>query len=262
MKYSLVNGERREAEKGLLGACIGCEQPMISKCGTIKINHWAHRSKCECDHWWENETEWHRAWKGHFPIDCQEVVHKADDGEIHIADVKTPKGWVIEFQHSAIKPEERLARSEFYEKLVWVVDGTRRLRDKAQFLEALEHGREIYHQPHIRTAFIGFCRIIEEWSGLRVPVIFDFGEENMWCLLPIKDDSWVYVTELSRTTFVGLHRSESPNDDFFIHLKRARDFAVFLETQRRTRNELDALKQMPRYRNPLAIPRARRGFRF
>ncbi len=37
MKFSLVNDERREAEKGLTGKCIGCGQPTIPKCGPIKV---------------------------------------------------------------------------------------------------------------------------------------------------------------------------------------------------------------------------------
>ena len=44
-----------------------------------------------CDPWWENETEWHRAWKDQFPADWQEIVHHAEDGEKHIADVKTDR---------------------------------------------------------------------------------------------------------------------------------------------------------------------------
>ena len=53
-------------------------------------------------------------WKKCFPEEWQEVVHFAEDGEKHIADVKTPSGLVIEFQHSAIKPEEQLSREGFY----------------------------------------------------------------------------------------------------------------------------------------------------
>jgi hypothetical protein len=36
---------------------------------------------------------------------------RAGDGEWHIADVRTPSGLVLEFQHSAIKPTERSARA-------------------------------------------------------------------------------------------------------------------------------------------------------
>jgi competence protein CoiA len=58
-----------------------------------------------------------------FPPECREVSHTAENGEIHIADVKTPTGIVIELQHSAITDEERLTREQFYQNLVWVIDG-------------------------------------------------------------------------------------------------------------------------------------------
>mgnify|MGYP000669292942 CR=1 FL=1 len=55
----------------------------------------------ECDSWKENETEWHREWKGIFPIDWQEVIINKND-QIHRADIKTPNGLVVEFQNSSI----------------------------------------------------------------------------------------------------------------------------------------------------------------
>ena len=47
-------------------------------------------------------------------------MHRADDGEKHIADVKTDQDCVIEFQHTYIKPDERRSREEFYKNIVWV----------------------------------------------------------------------------------------------------------------------------------------------
>ena len=65
-----------------------------------------------------------------FPVDWQEVIHFDGSGEKHIADVKTQTGYVLEFQHSYLDPEERRSRNVFYSKLVWIVDGTRRETDK------------------------------------------------------------------------------------------------------------------------------------
>lgn len=147
MKYSLVNGERRVAAKGLSGVCPGCSNVTISRCGPVKVNHWAHKSQCECDHWWENETEWHRTWKSHFLIECQEVPLKAEDGEWHFADVKTVHGWVLEFQNSPISDSERNSRNAFYKSVVWIVNGDRLKRDKNRFFKALELGIKINDKP-------------------------------------------------------------------------------------------------------------------
>lgn len=208
MKYATVNGERQEAKPSLSGECIGCGHPMIAKCGEVKIAHWAHRSKRVCDTWWENETEWHRTWKGHFPVEWQEVVHHAEDGEKHISDVKTQNGWVLEFQHSFLNPEERRARSAFYPKLVWIVDATRRERDKTQFNKALEMGTRVLQKPAVLVLNQDHCALLREWGGLDVPVFFDFGEaERLWCLLPVNSDGRPYIIMVSRKQFVDLHRS-------------------------------------------------------
>lgn len=123
MQYALVDGARREAFPGGRGVCPVCGAAAIAKCGPRILHHWAHASRRNCDPWWENETEWHRAWKNLFPANCREVCHIAPDGEIHRADIKTPTGIVIEVQHSAMTDAERQSREAFYGNLVWVIDG-------------------------------------------------------------------------------------------------------------------------------------------
>jgi competence protein CoiA len=87
---------------------------MVAKCGRVKVWHWAHKGRLECDPWYE-ETEWHRSWKDRFPLVWQEqIAYDPDSGEKHIADVSTPNGLIIEFQHSVISPQEIAARETFY----------------------------------------------------------------------------------------------------------------------------------------------------
>src|SRR5687768_3460401 len=138
MKYAFVNGNKTEAIKGMRGTCPCCNSEVIAKCGEVNINHWAHLGARNCDIWWENETEWHRQWKNNFPIHWQEVVQFDLKGEKHIADIKTDKNWVLELQHSYLKPDERRSRIAFYPNLVWVIDGLRRKTDLTQFKKVLE----------------------------------------------------------------------------------------------------------------------------
>jgi competence protein CoiA len=123
MQYALVSGERREAFPRGRGVCELCSAPTISKCGSRVMHHWAHATRKTCDPWWENETEWHRAWKNRFPEECRERCFTALDGEVHRADIVTPNGIVIETQHSAMSDVERISRESFYRNLVWIVDG-------------------------------------------------------------------------------------------------------------------------------------------
>ena len=95
---------------------------MVAKTGRVTA-HWAHAAARDWDPWWETETEWHRNWKARFPEAWQEVPQTAADGEVHRADVLTPKGLTLEFQHSALRDDERASREAFHQQLVWIVDG-------------------------------------------------------------------------------------------------------------------------------------------
>ncbi len=223
MKYALVNGQRREAEPDLDGVCPYCKRAMIAKCGNIRMKHWAHRGKRNCDSWWENETQWHRNWKEHFPIDWQEVVH-TERGERHIADVKTVRGWVLEFQYSHLQPEERKARDTFYKKLVWIVYGSRLKRSRSQFFDALREETSNIESPFVRTVYrvdstenLKVNSLLRDWVDTLAPVFFDFGQEDptLWCLLPKTSAGNSYVVNFSRKAFIDLHRNTSTQlDDF------------------------------------------------
>lgn len=207
MKVALVNGQRQEALANLSGMCPYCDHPMVAKCGEVKIWHWAHQGRRFCDPWWENETEWHRAWKGQFPVNWQEVVHQAETGEKHISDVKTDRGWVIEFQHSYLKPEERRSRDTFYPKLIWVVDGTRRKRDRAQLFNAWTDGVSIGANSLVRRVFSDNCALLREWTGSDAPIFFDFHEmQALWWLFAKSTDGSAYLAPYPRAKFIESHR--------------------------------------------------------
>lgn len=217
MKYALVNDKRQEAQSGLSGKCPCCGFPTVAKCGKVKIPHWAHKGKLICDPWWE-ETEWHRIWKGCFPEDWQEVPHFAENGEKHIADIKTCQGYVIEFQHSPIKSEEIQAREDFYKKMVWIVDGTTRLKDKDRFLK---YSDPLNGSAKVRRLRVGFdaCALLRDWSSNETPVFFDFGDGILWALLP-KATEERYVFSTNRNLLIACLRA-APQDFNFEALLRA-----------------------------------------
>jgi competence protein CoiA len=98
---------------------------MLAKSGPKVVTpYWSHIGKRRCDAWWENETEWHRRWKSCFPAGQREIVHFDEAGEKHVADVKTSRGMVIEFQNSPMPLDELRAREAFYGKMMWIVNGT------------------------------------------------------------------------------------------------------------------------------------------
>ena len=222
MKYAIVEGKKREAYKGARGKCSICNSDLIAKCGHVKINHWAHKGKRNCDIWWENETEWHRKWKNQFPLEWQEIVQNDTTGEKHIADIKTDKGWVIEFQHSFIKPDERNSRNAFYSKLVWVIDGLRRKTDRTQFQKILEESTKapVGNVDILEVNFPEESRLLKEWLNCGVPVFFDFSELNqsrLWFLLPLRIQGAAYILPFSRDEFIKVH-IDSGFDELVNHI--------------------------------------------
>ncbi len=212
MKFALVNGQRSDAAKtGLRGTCVYCQSDTIAKCGLERIDHWAHKIKSSCDQWWEEETAWHRAWKNRFPAEWQESIHiDSANGEKHIADIKTDKEFVIEFQHSAIKPDEIKSREAFYRNMVWVVDGTRLKRDYPRFRKGFRSLITSSEKGLLYSAYPEDCFPLS-WLRSSVPVYFDFAGEPplpdgmrdpLCCLFPCKIGQSRVVGRLSREKFI------------------------------------------------------------
>ena len=265
MKFALVNGQRQEPQPNLSGECLFCGDPMIAKCGEVRMWHWAHRGRRRCDLWWENETEWHRDWKGQFPVDWQEIVQHAEDGERHIADVKTGDDWVIEFQHSYIKPEERRSRENYYPKLVWMVDGLRRKTDVAGFQKALEQGAQIAANFPALKVRSNKGALLRDWAGCRGHVFFDFGDEQgLWWLSPNAGDTWAYVVRISRAEFIATHRRMGTQGahDFDLFGEQLIGLVTDYESYRRNQLAAGVQRDFARMRkNPLQTPVRRRRYR-
>ena len=204
MKFALINNQRQEATPKTKGICPVCKMPVISKCGKINAPHWAHETKQDCKNdRWEKEGEWHQKWKNQFPKEWQEQIVEVN-GKKNIADIKTPKGLVIEFQHSHIEPEEQRARENNYKNMIWVVDGTRLKYDFSRFKKNVgDYSFDFLKiRKNIAIYSITFYDEVlpKNWLNSSVPVIFDFSgleeesnatifQKYLYCLLPIKTTS-------------------------------------------------------------------------
>jgi competence protein CoiA len=235
MRFASFKDTRIEATPGAHGYCPGCGAEMIPRCGTKKVWHWAHRGQRHCDHWWENETEWHREWKNRFPTEWQEVPARDEHGELHIADIKTPNGLVVEFQYSFIKSEEAQVRTKFHAPMFWVVSGLRRPTDRSQFKEAIRYGRR--HQTNdgvIDEPWVGDARLLKEWSGLGVMVAFDLGGDSVWLMRRIR-----------RQNVLGF---EYPKTKLVEHIREGTAFPDILYGQPQLRRRRRRLPQQPQRR--------------
>jgi len=141
--------------------------------------------------------------------------------------VKTARGTVLEFQHSFLSREERQSREAFYPDLLWVVDGTRRVRDRAQFFASLEGGITISPKPNIVALSSSDCALLRDWNSGRAPVYFDFGDSDpadtrrfdmphLWRLEPNSANGWMFLSPVPKAWFVSVHRAaQVPLDQLF-----------------------------------------------
>jgi competence protein CoiA len=215
MRYALAGGQRIEAFADGRALCSVCNGEVIAKCGAHRVAHWAHRGMRDCDGWAETESDWHRAWKNHFSAECQEFIqHDGQSGEKHIADVRTPHGLVIEFQHSHLDPQERAERERFYGNMAWVVDGSRLQRDFPRFSGRTRDLRPTIIMGYFLLAFPDEC-FPAMWVNSSVPVIFDFRgvdeggppdqvRDTLWCLLPGRVGGSAVVVGMSREQFIEI----------------------------------------------------------
>jgi hypothetical protein len=149
-------------------SCPGCEGPMRAKRGDLVVWHWAHKPdpNRECYH--EGETAWHLGWKA-----------RADDParvEVSVgrrrADVLTPYGWAVEFQHSPLTPHDVTSReSDWGRRMVWLWDG----------LEAHESGRlQVYKREAKQTYFtFAWSRHKSHVVTAAVPTFLHVREESL-----------------------------------------------------------------------------------
>ncbi|MGV3561318.1 competence protein CoiA [Larkinella arboricola] len=186
MKYALFEGGRIKAVKGIKAMCPCCNTEVIAKTGKYKASHWAHKSLSHCDVWWENETEWHRNWKNKFDEKYQEIImYDTLTGEKHIADIFSPAGTVIEFQHSYISQEEVNSREAFYlktaKKMIWIIDCTSRI-NRVNFQLSFPNISTLHIYKDIKITWFSQSSILKRWSLSNAYVLFDLGDGFLWYL--------------------------------------------------------------------------------
>lgn len=211
MKFAIVGENKRcVAKKGEQGICPECGCDVIAKCGKLKAAHWAHKilnPDCKID---KNKGPWHDAWQNEFDENWQEYrLVNQETGEVNIADIRLPNGFVIEFQHSSISQEEIEAREDFYTNkefnnsgMIWVVDGNRYRGLKKR----IEEDFSTYNIP-------------EQWLNNKVPILFDFDNDennetnsNLYCLFP---QDFKYKTKIiNKEDFISFVKKQSIKDYF------------------------------------------------
>ena len=121
---------------------------------------------------------------------------------MHIADVKTPDGLVVEMQNSPIRPEEMRSREDFYDKIVWIVNGDRQGTDgRSQTLDRsyFNMGRSNHPIRLDPLAFpvewLGKSKLLHNWSRATATVYFDFGDGILWRLDSFEPSKTIFLED-------------------------------------------------------------------
>lgn len=191
MIWGIENSERIRANPNANATCPLCGEKLINKCGIIKVWHFAHKSKEDCDDWYEPESEWHLNWKNQFSKECQEVVMG-----LHRADIKLTNGLVIEFQSSPLSPEQIKEREDFYGNMIWVLNG-RTLGKGFDFRPKKDIITFRWKNPH------------KAWWSNTKPIYVDLGDKYQNQLDELEEYWKEFNNEyLNKEGFKGLYNSQ------------------------------------------------------
>jgi competence protein CoiA len=180
MQYAVdVEGQRIFPTYGALAFCPLCKHPVRSKCGSIKVHHWAHVERAsDCDPWWEPESLWHREFKKLFEPSRLEVSFNG-----HRADVLTPNNLVIELQSSPISSQVIAERETCYNNMIWVLNGEK-------FWESIF----LYEKLNSDSAIWKFKwkRLKKSWGSATRPVFIHLGSKRIVEILGVKSDLYLH----------------------------------------------------------------------
>jgi len=112
MIFAILDEKKIEPVPNTSAFCPLCNKEVFSRCGEIKIWHWAHPRDSSCDSWHEPETLWHINWKMTFGKENSEVVIKKED-KWHIADVLTKKASSLNYKTLQFKRRLFLKEKDF-----------------------------------------------------------------------------------------------------------------------------------------------------
>ncbi|MBN2487873.1 MAG: hypothetical protein JXA98_02460 [Methanosarcinaceae archaeon] len=156
--------------------CPLCKGEVIFKPGKIKISHFAHKSRVECDSWSE-ESEWHLGWKELVNEKyCEVTIDK--HGVRHRADIRNRNGLVIELQHSSISTEIIRARESFYQKMIWLFD-----------VPIFKFRRFSVHDDGIKCSFWWIRKPRTIWSANK-RIFLDLGNGNILYMVKDRDGKY------------------------------------------------------------------------
>lgn len=233
MLFAILDGKKVEPIPNTHAKCPACGEKVLSKCGEVKVWHWAHFKGKSCDSWYEPETYWHKYWKLTFGKENSEKkITKGDTW--HIADILTNEEVIIELQNSSIQKGVIRKREEFYgERMIWLINGIKfqknfYIKDKESDFPIGQSyqincnsllGRKMFKWDYPRRS----------WAGSRRHIFIDFHEEWLFWVKKGFGTKWGEGIFVAKQDFISKY-----GGDFNMYLRLFRNYE-FLTNRRNLR---------------------------
>jgi hypothetical protein len=171
--YGLIDGQmqRPGMPEPRRSKCPECGATLIAKTGTIVVWHWAHEHiSPDCPY--AGESAWHLAWKARGLDGTQEAWHPDLKRR---ADVYSPAGIAVEFQHSRLSKVDVIARERDWEhRVCWIFDASHDYRSGQ--IELYDETLRWYGTPQMILAAVRPLK----WAGWGCRTFLDLGTGMLW----------------------------------------------------------------------------------
>lgn len=230
MLFAILDDKKIEPIPNTQAKCPLCGEKVLSRCGEIKVWHWAHFKGKSCDSWYEPETHWHKNWKLTFGKEnCEIKIAKEDCW--HVADVLTKEKVVIELQNSPIQKNIIRKREEFYgERMIWLINGIKfkdnfYIKDWDDELNwwSLQHnscknreGMKMFKWEYPRKS----------WEDTQRHIFIDFHDDSLFWIHKGMGKKWGEGKFVSKQDFVTKY-----DGDFKKHLSLFRNLILELDRE-------------------------------
>ena len=230
MLFAILDDKKIEPIPNTHATCPFCEEKVLSRCGKIKVWHWAHFKGNSCDPWYEPETPWHRKWKLTFGKEFTEIKI-IKENSWHVADVLTKEKVVIELQNPPIQKDIIRRREEFYgDRMIWLINGIKfkesffikDFDDKSHWW-GLKHnncknreGKKIFKWEYPRKS----------WEDARRHIFIDFHDETLFWIQRGMGTNTGVGKYISKQEFISKY-----GGDYNKHLYLFRNITIELSTK-------------------------------
>ena len=220
--------------------CFACNSSLIGKKGMIKIHHYSHvkNSGCVIDRERDSRGVWNIMWQN---IAQTQFIEKYINynGEIHIADIINENNLVIEVKDSNLSQAKINYRENFYNNMIWILNGNDIVINPNQEDEYLCIK---YNILFTTTNNYNIVKITKKlWTLIKKKAYIDIGYQmleiikhldNYYCIcktIPYPDFLSLYyqnilISSISDTTDIILSHNKPKRDKYII--KKIPDYMI------------------------------------